>query len=328
MATPAPACRKALKDATVRWPNRNRASDGIMGDPRHKARKSDHNLGNAYDLTHDPANGVDCNKLAKAVISDPRVKYVIWDRQIYNPSISKKWRKYSGNNPHTKHMHVSIKSGSRDDMRAWPWSSNILSIGSQSDDVKKLQQLLKQHFFGDLTVDGDFGPQTDEIVKSFQRAHGLEVDGKVGPNGETLKKLLSIDKDSKQEVAEEESRVAVVVQQAQSEIANIKIGDDRIKELQRVLFVPDDGIIGPTTIAAARNQLWIGYKPKFDNTVALKMLDSGRLVKWIQKWMDAAPGFSCVVDGDFGPQTHIVAERYFGKQGLVASDSVLFLASQ
>jgi hypothetical protein len=46
---PATACVRALQDATARWPSRNRASDGIMGDPLHQQRKSDHNDGNAFD---------------------------------------------------------------------------------------------------------------------------------------------------------------------------------------------------------------------------------------------------------------------------------------
>ena len=116
---PAPACKAALAEATQRWPNRNRASDGICGDARHQARKSDHNQGNAFDVTHDPVHGVDCNDLAALVIHDFRISYVIWDRRIYNPAVDRSWRTYNGTNPHTKHMHVSIKSSMRD--RTEPW---------------------------------------------------------------------------------------------------------------------------------------------------------------------------------------------------------------
>lgn len=123
MATPAEACKQALRDATARWGSRSRASDGIMGDARHQKRKSDHNDGNAFDLTHDPANGVDCEKLSRLVIDDPRVTYVIWNKQIYNRArASEGWRAYNGPNPHTHHMHVSISATSRKDTSPWIWS--------------------------------------------------------------------------------------------------------------------------------------------------------------------------------------------------------------
>lgn len=123
MPSPAPCCIKALDDATARWPGRSRASDGIMGDLRHQTRKSDHNDGNAFDLTHDPVHGVDCDVLSRAVIKDPRVTYVIWNRRIYNRArAAEGWRPYGGANPHTKHMHVSIRSDARDNLAPWPWS--------------------------------------------------------------------------------------------------------------------------------------------------------------------------------------------------------------
>ncbi|EOC1335837.1 hypothetical protein ACI09U_003626 [Cronobacter turicensis] len=120
MGSPALSVRKALQDATTRWPNRNKLSDGIMGDAAHQKRKSDHNDGNAFDLTHDPVNGPDCNEWAPVVINDPRVKYVIWNRRIYIVSEGV-WKEYTGSSPHNKHMHVSIHAESRDDLSPWPW---------------------------------------------------------------------------------------------------------------------------------------------------------------------------------------------------------------
>ena len=50
-----------------------------------------------------------------------------------------------------------------------------LRVGSTGDPVTWLQRRLI------VTVDGDFGPQTDGAVKTFQRSGGLADDGVVGP---------------------------------------------------------------------------------------------------------------------------------------------------
>ena len=124
MSSPAPACKQAIQDANKRWPSRKKASDGIMGDARHQKRKSDHNMGNAVDITHDPASGCDGNLIASLAIKDPRVTYVIWNHKIYSKArASEGWRNYTGSNPHTKHCHISISSNSRNDTRAWAWAS-------------------------------------------------------------------------------------------------------------------------------------------------------------------------------------------------------------
>jgi hypothetical protein len=114
--TVAPAAACLLDQATDRWPARSRVSDGTIGDPAHSSRTSDHNpdgrgVVHAADLTHDPAAGCDDHANAEAVKDDPRTKYVIWDHRIWNPSISRTWRPYTGSNPHDKHMHVSVLSG-------------------------------------------------------------------------------------------------------------------------------------------------------------------------------------------------------------------------
>ena len=204
MASEAKCCRKALTDATSRWPRRNRASDGIMGDRAHQQRPSDHNSGNAYDLTHDPANGVDCHTLSRQVINDPRVTYVIFNHRIYNRRrAAEGWRQYNGTNPHTKHMHVSIRAVSRDDLSPWPWSDGgavgsatggqtetatptttgaTLRLKSRGSDVRTLQQrLVTWGLMEQDDVDGVFGHGTLAVVKEFQRRHGLTIDGVVGP---------------------------------------------------------------------------------------------------------------------------------------------------
>jgi peptidoglycan hydrolase-like protein with peptidoglycan-binding domain len=51
----------------------------------------------------------------------------------------------------------------------------VLSAGSEGRQVTLLQQAL-----GSITVDGVFGPETEEAVRSFQESRGLAADGVVG----------------------------------------------------------------------------------------------------------------------------------------------------
>jgi hypothetical protein len=120
----------------ARWPARSKVSDGSIGDAAHATRDSDHNphcghpadpTVTAIDITHDPDGGPDCSELAEALrlSKDPRIKYVIWNNRMfscYATSSHEKfvWRPYSGPNPHTKHMHVSVNcSANKDSTFDW-----------------------------------------------------------------------------------------------------------------------------------------------------------------------------------------------------------------
>lgn len=119
------ACKAALRDANLAWPTRRTQSDGTLGDEAHQAKKSDHNTGDAVDITHDPVSGCTGDVIADLAIHDERVQYVIWDRKIWNVDrASEGWRKYTGKNPHTKHVHLSMKTtrGFRNDGRPFPWA--------------------------------------------------------------------------------------------------------------------------------------------------------------------------------------------------------------
>jgi hypothetical protein len=105
--------------------DRSRMSDGTIGDAAHAARTSDHNpwvidansgVVTAMDITHDQASGCDANELAKWLEQsrDSRIKYIIWNRRIMSSQTIQgvaawTWRPYAGQNPHTKHLHVSVQ---------------------------------------------------------------------------------------------------------------------------------------------------------------------------------------------------------------------------
>ena len=119
-------------------PNRSKKDDGSIGDASHSNRLSDHNPNEegvvcARDFTHDPSGGFDSYKFAEwlvgqiAVGNELRVKYVISNRRIASgPNQGNPvgvWRRYVGRNPHTEHVHVSVREPARwyDNKGEWGW---------------------------------------------------------------------------------------------------------------------------------------------------------------------------------------------------------------
>lgn len=63
----------------------------------------------------------------------------------------------------------------------------VLKQGATGDHIERMQSSLARLGYSDasgrvLKADGDFGERTGEAVKAFQKAHGLQVDGVVGPD--------------------------------------------------------------------------------------------------------------------------------------------------
>lgn len=70
------------------------------------------------------------------------------------------------------------------DPTAKPQTQPILGLGDSGPAVAKLQSELNRVFqtYSKLSVDGDFGPATEKVIKEFQARVGLPVDGIVGAN--------------------------------------------------------------------------------------------------------------------------------------------------
>lgn len=97
------------------YPNRSKASDGWIGDAAHAATPSDHNpnsqgVVNALDLTHSPATGFDAHALAERlrVNRHPNLRYIISNSRIASAGTGWNWKAYTGSNPHSKHIHISV----------------------------------------------------------------------------------------------------------------------------------------------------------------------------------------------------------------------------
>lgn len=64
-------------------------------------------------------------------------------------------------------------------LMSFPVSADV-NLGDKGAEVKQVQEHLK--WFGyTITIDGNFGPQTDRAVRHWQKSNGLVPDGVVGP---------------------------------------------------------------------------------------------------------------------------------------------------
>jgi hypothetical protein len=134
-----PAAIAVLRQATALRPKRKKASDGLLPSAAQvtQSPNSDHNTGYAVDLTHDPVNGIDCVELFIKLQEDKRVKYLIFQGRIW--SEAKGVLKYTGSNPHNKHLHISIKDGHGNDTSEWfPWLGKAKTVGKIVSKVKPL----------------------------------------------------------------------------------------------------------------------------------------------------------------------------------------------
>ena len=122
-----PAAIAVLRQATALKPLRKKISDGLLPSAAHQNQNpdSDHNTGYAVDLTHDPESGVDCSDIFEKLKEDKRVNYLIFNKKIWSKDKARLGnRPYTGSNPHTKHLHISINDGYGDDTSPWFWWMN------------------------------------------------------------------------------------------------------------------------------------------------------------------------------------------------------------
>lgn len=178
MATLAPSLRNLFNEIDAAWPNRDRRTDGWIGDAAHQARQSDHNpdsrgIVHAIDVDKD---GIDPMYVVEQCISENRpTEYVIWNRQIWSRTRDFAPRPYTGSNPHTDHIHVSIRYGTAWEAATWSWgiASAVPGIGTggmlgASDDMDEWGVLFS-HAANTFTDSGHVANGLADILESLMR---------------------------------------------------------------------------------------------------------------------------------------------------------------
>lgn len=181
-------------------PNRSKASDGFIGDAAHQATASDHNpehpppAGNpdyqvdAGDFTQDAAHGADMAVVSEAirVSKDPRVSYVIYNRRIFSGPEGPQpwvWRPYSGTDPHTNHMHVSVRDATHDQTQDWKIGIDVAEF--MPADLPNLIRATYKVVTSTDTTPAAWKVELDEV-----KAMVAELSTGVGMSPEALKALI------------------------------------------------------------------------------------------------------------------------------------------
>ena len=155
-----------------------------------------------------------------------------------------------------------------------PMADGVLREGERGADVRQLQERLNAVGARDaagrvLGTDGQFGQRTEDAVRNFQRARGLEVDGLAGP--ETLRALdAAVRARAASPMADgvlREGERGAEVRQLQERLnaagardaAGRVLGtdgqfgqrtEDAVRNFQRARGLEVDGIAGPETLRA------------------------------------------------------------------------------
>lgn len=121
------------------------------------------------------------------------IQGIIHNRRQWFCHKGAEWRTYTGQNPHTDHIHWERVTGSPLEASevvalfqgvaptgGHLFAGHIVSSTSRGAHVTYVQRRLNAHGFS-LAADSVCGPKTVEAIRQFQGLAGLKVDGIAGP---------------------------------------------------------------------------------------------------------------------------------------------------
>ena len=194
-----PALDEGRDQLNARFPNRDKSSDGSIGDTAHQGGASSHNPdqsgrpeyrdGDAKDEVRardfdadlrDPS-GITMELVIQHWVTLARqgklwwVRYIIYNKRIWHKRDGYITREYTGDNPHDKHAHVNNDfTQDADEVTGTNWHLTELGAPPPRPSPGPAQ----------LVVDGELGPKT---IRRWQEVMGTRPDGVISKPSELVK---------------------------------------------------------------------------------------------------------------------------------------------
>jgi hypothetical protein len=151
------ALKRLFADFDVLAPNRDHASDGSIGDTIHEDEVSDHNPDETgsvpiHDADHtnevhaidvdDDLNepGLTMEMVVQFILgrcrsgAETRLRYIIYNRRIWEADNGWKQRTYTGASPHTEHAHFSASYTTDKEASQASWHLESIPVALTKDD--------------------------------------------------------------------------------------------------------------------------------------------------------------------------------------------------
>lgn len=181
-----PNLQELLEQMNKRFPKRDKASDGSIGDTRHQASASSHNPDRTgspeyrdgdskdevrardFDKDLKDPGGVTMEHVVQLLVKLaragrlPHLRYIIFNKRIWHKRDNFVTRTYTGSNKHEGHMHVNSDfTQAADSARGVNWhltdlgskpptppkpTTSVLKEGSKGAEVRKLQDFFRRVF--------------------------------------------------------------------------------------------------------------------------------------------------------------------------------------
>lgn len=159
------------------FPDRDKASDGSIGDTAHSARTSDHNPAgdgqvHAIDVDINLAPGVSMLAYVNHIVercrtgAENRLTYVIFNRRIWAASTGWQNRAYDGTNPHDKHVHFSASYTPARESNTRSWLLEEVPVALTNDDRNDVRAIVRTEIAA-LKAEVAKVPTAEEIAEAL-----------------------------------------------------------------------------------------------------------------------------------------------------------------